>query len=122
MTETDPNQKLSEAHACNQLGILYNKMKQYPLAVRYFERHYKLAVELAHQQSKSNQERPESAFILRSEHIDTPDIGVAAVQLGIARGNAQMPKFFSNVTEPRKLGSLLLWKAKRVERTDVKVN
>ena len=112
MTEADPSQRLSEAHACYQLGLLYNKMGQYPVAVRYFERHYKLAVDL-HKEEKSGHELPKTPSLLKSEELDMPNVGLAAVQLGISRGNAGMSKYFEHVIEGRKLTGLLQWKSQR---------
>ena len=112
MTETDPSQRLSESHACNQLGVLYNKMGQFPVAVRYFERHYKLAVDITKDEPRES-DIPRTPSLLKSEELEKPNVDVAAVQLGISRGNAQMAKFFEHVVESRKLGGLLQWKARR---------
>ncbi len=115
MTELDPSQRLSEAHACNQLGALYNKLGQYTTAVRFFERHYALAVELTAQDSgmESKVKTGDVATVgsfLKSDELDLPDVGVAAVQLGIAKGNAKMGKFFEHVADESKRAGLLSWK------------
>ncbi|KAJ3161075.1 Tetratricopeptide repeat protein 29 [Geranomyces michiganensis] len=43
ITESDPSQKQAQAQACNHLGNLCNRMGDYDLAVKYFEKHYQLA-------------------------------------------------------------------------------
>ncbi|KAJ3184604.1 Tetratricopeptide repeat protein 29 [Geranomyces variabilis] len=43
ITESDPSQKQAQAQACNHLGNLCNRMGDYELAVKYFEKHYQLA-------------------------------------------------------------------------------
>jgi hypothetical protein len=96
MTEADPTQKLEESSACNQLGKLYSKMGRYPLSVQYFERYYKLVTELANEGVQISTE-------------STPE--VAAVQLGIARGKAEMGKFFEHVTDKKNLSALINWKS-----------
>lgn len=116
MTELDPSQRLSEAHACNQLGALYNKLGQYTNAVRHFERHYALAVELNEEETGIRKEggcvkSSTPASFLKADDLALPDVGVAAVQLGIVKGNAQMGKLFELVTDARKRTGLLYWKA-----------
>ena len=92
MSELDPSAKLSQAHALNQLGMLYTKMEQYPVSVKYFKKFYDLSVELETESEKS----------LLNE---------AAVKLGISSGNAQMNLFFERVVKSPIDPGLLEWKS-----------
>ena len=128
MIQSDPSQRLAEAHACNQLGSLYRKMNQIPQSVQYFERFYKLAVQLKKeehaasvkqsetnpQKEKENQRKHSSlSNLIKTEDLALPDVGLASVQLGIIRGNARMTQFFETVKDPKKMESLLRWKGFR---------
>ncbi|KAI8922795.1 hypothetical protein BC831DRAFT_498936 [Entophlyctis helioformis] len=47
IAESDPRQRLAESQACNQLGMLYNKLGEFDMAVTYFERHFRLMTDIA---------------------------------------------------------------------------
>lgn len=95
MTESDPTAKLSQALALNQLGMLYTKMEQYPVSVKYFKQFYDMSVEL-------------------ETDLDQRFLNEAAVKLGISSGNAQMNLFFEHVVKSRIDPGLLEWKATRL--------
>ncbi|KAJ3200229.1 hypothetical protein HDU67_002230, partial [Dinochytrium kinnereticum] len=151
MTEDVPTQRPALAHACNQLGILYNKTGQYEHAVKFFDKHFSLVRTIASEAPKpktplmrqdlsnsnitAKQQGPANiddtrvggkrADSIRSdenigriaEAHSTTNVGLAQVQLGISRGNAEMESFFNYVvestTKPSSIQSLLKWKAKR---------
>nr|KAJ3422785.1 Tetratricopeptide repeat protein 29 [Polyrhizophydium stewartii] len=50
IAESDPTQRVAESQACNQLGMLFNKMGQFDLAVTYFERHFRLMTEITREE------------------------------------------------------------------------
>ncbi|KAJ3087476.1 Tetratricopeptide repeat protein 29, partial [Phlyctochytrium bullatum] len=47
MTQDEPSKRSALAHACNQLGILYNKIGQYEEAVKHFDKHFELVRSLS---------------------------------------------------------------------------
>ncbi|KAI8613678.1 hypothetical protein BC830DRAFT_1131013 [Chytriomyces sp. MP71] len=128
-TESDPNQKTSLAQACNQIGILYNKIGDFDQAVTYFDRHFALACEINKEQlsqaaaapvalaadaEKDQQFMPPAAPLAKSLSV-----GSAQIQVGLSKANANMRQFFEYVVEGRKdlkgekFVGLLKWKAMR---------
>jgi hypothetical protein len=122
MISSDPSQKLAEAHACNQLGALYRKMNQLPQSVQYYERFYKLSVQLKKENkqtstlvSKKKEQGTkastgENANLIKTPDLALPNVGLASVQVGIVRGNAQMSRFFEFVNDSKRMESLMKWK------------
>ncbi|KAI9350312.1 hypothetical protein BDR26DRAFT_798666 [Obelidium mucronatum] len=130
-TENDSAQKQSLAQACNQIGVLYNKLGQFPEAVKFFDRHFALAREIAKDQQgaapsqKPNSEPqqqpnppPQSA---PSSPNKSMSLGAAQIQLGLSKANANMSTFFNTVINSGIAGdvknphfsALLAWKARR---------
>ncbi|KAJ3055939.1 Tetratricopeptide repeat protein 29 [Rhizophlyctis rosea] len=125
LTESDTSQKSSHAQACNQLGMLYNRMGNFEQAVQYFERHYALTREMAGEgdANKSDGEGTEAPSgakppMRRGSVGRTSSVGTAQVQLGIARGHALMDRFLSLVKDEKQLPALLKWKATGVMEGD----
>ncbi|KAH9276255.1 hypothetical protein BASA83_001533 [Batrachochytrium salamandrivorans] len=132
--EADPTQRAAESQACNQLGVLFNKIGEFDRAVTYFERHFRLVAEIEREtmlvvedvQEVEEQQIPiceqsnASPAVLHALHEQAalpkvPKIhaGAAQTQMGIARGNAYMDQFFETIVSQNGLGSLLQWKAER---------
>ncbi|KAI9205516.1 uncharacterized protein BJ171DRAFT_614929 [Polychytrium aggregatum] len=129
LTEADPTQRGSQADACNQLGVLYNKLGEYDLAVQYFDSHYRLTRELSvpappSAPASAHGKRPRSGQKLKHQDPSETVAGARAatkldgaqVQLGISRGNSQMQAFFEAVKE-QNTPALLGWKAARALST-----
>lgn len=55
-SENDQSQRAAVSQACNQLGMLYNRIGKFDLAVANFERHYRLVNELRHEQEVADEE------------------------------------------------------------------
>ncbi|KAJ3108070.1 Tetratricopeptide repeat protein 29 [Phlyctochytrium planicorne] len=146
MTEDIPKQRQALAHACNQLGILYNKVGHYDLAVTFFDKHFSLIRTIASETAPPKTPQPHSLVTIVSKrqdsqktddgekkaiemskevHLKDSDsqpnpssvIGLAQIQLGISRGNADLATFLNYVVEapskPSALQALLLWKQRR---------
>ncbi|KAJ3082586.1 TPR-like protein [Rhizoclosmatium globosum] len=130
-TEQDPAQKQSLAQACNQIGVLYNKLGQFPEAVQYFDRHFALACEIAKEQQQQNDGRPSIVQSSQQSSQTSPptnstpsksmNVGAAQIQLGLSKANANMETFFNAVVQSGINGgiknphfsALLSWKAAR---------
>ncbi|KAJ3029017.1 UNVERIFIED_CONTAM: Tetratricopeptide repeat protein 29 [Siphonaria sp. JEL0065] len=141
-TEQDPAQKQSLAQACNQIGVLYNKLSQFPEAVQYFDRHFALACEIAKEQQQpaggaSTAPAPPTSdsqiVVAPPAAPSTPpkamSLGAAQIQLGLSKANANMRTFFNAIIQSGITGdiknshfsALLAWKATRsFEVFDVK--
>ncbi|OAJ41169.1 hypothetical protein BDEG_24809 [Batrachochytrium dendrobatidis JEL423] len=124
--ESDPIQRVAVSQACNQLGMLFNKMGQFELAVTYFERHFQLMTEISKddmQDLEQNTHQLNDGDGIKSplpwnktgstSKLSTVRVGGAQTQLGISKGNAQMAQYFETIVDCNGLASLLLWKAKR---------
>ncbi|KAL5036877.1 hypothetical protein BDV3_006032 [Batrachochytrium dendrobatidis] len=124
--EPDPIQRVAVSQACNQLGMLFNKMGQFELAVTYFERHFQLMTEISKddvQDLEQNTHQLNDGDGIKSplpwnktgstSKLSTVRVGGAQTQLGISKGNAQMAQYFETIVDCNGLASLLLWKAKR---------
>ncbi|TPX67897.1 hypothetical protein SpCBS45565_g03532 [Spizellomyces sp. 'palustris'] len=136
LSSAEPAQRSAQARACHHLGILFNRMGDYDVAVQYFERHYEIACGIAGNEATeegrgvavdAGMRKIESSKEERSEADATPavespkpveqemakplNVGVAQVQLGISRANAHMDQFLRVVKDERKVGILLQWKA-----------
>ncbi|KAJ3231980.1 Tetratricopeptide repeat protein 29 [Chytriomyces hyalinus] len=128
-TESDPAQKTSLAQACNQIGVLYNKLGDFPKAVTYFDRHFALACEINNEQ-KILLQKQESAISSDASQSGTVSVstthstkglsvGSAQIQLGLSKANANMAEFFKHVVDAgydpkgESFAALLRWKATR---------
>jgi tetratricopeptide (TPR) repeat protein len=94
MAESDGTARISQKLAVNLLGLLYTKMENYPVSVKYFKKFYDLSAE-------------------SDSEIDINLLNEAAVKLGISSGNAQMSTFFEHVIKTPAHPGLLEWKASR---------
>ncbi|KAJ3038294.1 WD repeat-containing protein 33 [Rhizophlyctis rosea] len=121
LTKSDASQKAAHAQACNQLGMLYNRMGQFDQAVQCFERHYQLTCEMAKSSDTEDEEGasatgeshqpPSTATGLSRPRGGSSSLGTAQVQLGVARGHALMGRFLNLVKDEKNLLALLKWKA-----------
>jgi tetratricopeptide (TPR) repeat protein len=125
LTENDHSQRALLAQACNQLGVLYNKMGEYTKAVTYFDRNFTIACELSKKGEQSDasddaqgvgvgQSEKGAKSGVMSAHAS---IGVAQVQLGLSKGNAEMKRFMKYIVDSPNdstaLAALVQWKASR---------
>ncbi|KAI8801159.1 hypothetical protein BJ742DRAFT_838548 [Cladochytrium replicatum] len=107
LTEHDPLQTAAHSDAYYRLGALYNKMKNYGLAVECFERHYALVTEL--EIAKRARQDADDGENFRADGCGMTTLGTAQAQLGIARGNRLMETYIEAVSGD--VGKLLKWKA-----------
>ncbi|KAI8839488.1 hypothetical protein BJ741DRAFT_547097 [Chytriomyces cf. hyalinus JEL632] len=129
-TESDPAQKTSLAQACNQIGVLYNKLGDFPKAVTFFDRHFALACEINNEQkillqkqesAISNDVSQSATVSVSTTHSGTKglSVGSAQIQLGLSKANANMAVFFKHVVDAgydpkgESFAALLRWKATR---------
>ncbi|KAI8835926.1 hypothetical protein BC829DRAFT_426257 [Chytridium lagenaria] len=97
MTEEIPSQRPAIAQASNQLGILYNKTGEFDLAVKFFDKHFSLVRTIAN--DAPNRKRRVRTHVPANGPPASTSVGLAQIQLGISRGNADMERFFNYVVE-----------------------
>ena len=105
-------------------------MNQLPQSVQYYERFYKLSVQLKKENQDSvlvknnvkekerqgtskNASQGTGTNLIKTQDLPLPNVGLASVQLGIVRGNAQMSRFFEMVNDSNRMESLIQWKELR---------
>lgn len=126
--------KKERAQACNRLGVIYNKIGEYSLAIEFFEKHFSILsgneqleteeeTEIGTEQQEGDEEEEEDQGSTASTDVRPSavegkggegynDVAAAQVQLGIARANAEMERFLGYVKyeTPQNLAALLHWK------------
>ena len=86
---------VAQAEACCNLGVIYNRRREFEKAVHFFERNFET-----------------TRSIVASGKSTRKIVDAARVNLGMARGNAQQNSYMNVINYD--LSALLLWKNRRL--------